>query len=152
MSEPTILIARDGAVATLTINRPKVLNALDIPTLLALEAAWSEVEADPAVRVIVITGAGERAFIAGGDIRDLDSRRGLAHYQEFAEVIHRVFRRVETCDKPTIAAVNGSCAAISASSHRRHGWAFLRSRSGSFLAPAVASDLSGRCRSAARRN
>jgi enoyl-CoA hydratase len=107
MSEPTILVARDGAVATLTINRPKVLNALDAPTLRTFETAWAELEADPAIRVIVITGAGDRAFVAGGDIRDLESRSGLAHYQEFAELIHRVFRRVETCDKPTIAAING---------------------------------------------
>ena len=57
--------------------------------------------------MIIFTGAGERAFIAGGDIADLNSRGGLAHYQEFAEVVHRVFRRIELSDKPTIAAVNG---------------------------------------------
>ena len=66
----------------------------------------SQVEADAAVRVVVITGAG-RAFVAGGDIADLDSRQGLAHYEEFAGYIHRLFRRIETLDKPTIAAVNG---------------------------------------------
>ena len=58
------------------------------------------------MRVVVLTGAG-RAFVAGGDIADLDSRRGLAHYEEFAAPIHRLFRRIETLDKPTIAAVNG---------------------------------------------
>jgi enoyl-CoA hydratase len=63
--------------------------------------------ADPTGRVIVIAGAGDRAFVAGGDIADLNSRRGLPHYLEFAETIHRVFRRIERCDKPTIAAVNG---------------------------------------------
>ncbi len=107
MNEPAILSERQGAVAILTINRPKTLNALDIPTILEMEQALSAAEADAAVRVLVVTGAGERSFIAGGDIADLNSRRGLAHYREFAEVIHRLLRRFEQCDKPTIAAVNG---------------------------------------------
>lgn len=107
MTSDVILTEVSDGIAVVTINRPKVLNALDIPTLLALEAAWSEVEADPAVQVIIITGAGDRAFIAGGDIADLKSRDGLRHYEEFGEIIHRVFRRIELCDKPTIAAVNG---------------------------------------------
>lgn len=101
-----ILIDIDGPVATLTINRPETLNALDLPTMQAMGAALDRLERDAAVRVIVFTGAG-RAFVAGGDIADLNSRRGLAHYQEFAEDIHRLFRRIELLDKPTIAAVNG---------------------------------------------
>lgn len=106
MSDEAVLVEVDGAVGQITINRPETLNALDVPTCLALERALDRLEADAAVRVIVVTGSG-RAFVAGGDIGDLNSREGLAHYREFAEDIHRVFRRFETCDKPTIAAVNG---------------------------------------------
>lgn len=107
MSGEAILYEQRDAIVLITINRPKTLNALDGATLELLEKAAVRADLDPSVRVIIFTGAGERAFVAGGDIADLNSRQGLPHYQEFAEVIHRVFRRIETLDTPTIGAVNG---------------------------------------------
>jgi enoyl-CoA hydratase len=107
MSAENIVTEVRGRIGVITINRPKQLNALDVGTLEQMEAALTRMERDDQVRVIMLTGAGERAFVAGGDIADLVSRRGLAHYNEFAEVIHRVFRRFETCDKPTIGVING---------------------------------------------
>lgn len=106
MSADPILLDVENGIATITINRPEVLNAVDVPTMRAMHAVLDKVETDPEVRVLVFTGAG-RAFIAGGDIADLNSRQGLPHYQEFAEEIHKLFRRIETLDKPTIGAVNG---------------------------------------------
>lgn len=107
MSYQYLRIEQHGAVVVVTIDRPKALNALDTATLIELETVLTQLEADDSVRVLVFTGAGERAFVAGGDIGDLNSRQGLAHYQELAERLHRVFRRLEACDKPTLAAVNG---------------------------------------------
>ena len=107
MQDDMVLKDQRGATRILTINRPSTLNALNSACLLALEAAFMEAEADAGTRVIVITGAGERAFVAGGDIADLNSRQGLPHYEQLAELLHRVFRRIERSDKVTIAAVNG---------------------------------------------
>jgi len=106
MDEQAVLYERRGAAGLITINRPGQMNALDMATLDALEARVDQAMADSEARVLVFTGAG-RAFVAGGDIADLNSRRGLAHYQEFAERIHGVLRRIETLDKPTIGAING---------------------------------------------
>lgn len=106
MADNPILLEKDGPVATLTINRPETLNALDTATIMAMHGALDDLESDPSIRVVILTGAG-RAFVAGGDIADLNSRTGLPHYQEFAEDIHVLFRRIETFDKPTIGAING---------------------------------------------
>ena len=95
-----------GQVGLMRFNNAEKLNTLDLPMLLAMEAALTVLERDASVRVVVVTGVDDRAFIAGGNIKDLNARRGLQHYGEFAEVVHRVFRRFEVCAKPTIAAVN----------------------------------------------
>jgi enoyl-CoA hydratase len=101
-----VLLQREAEVAVITINRPETLNALDMDTLAELESAFGLAIGDEKVRVIIITGAG-KAFVAGGDIADLNSRSGLPHYLEMAERLHRVLRSIELADKPTIAAVNG---------------------------------------------
>lgn len=106
MTEQPVTYELIENVALLTINRPSVLNALDMDTLATLDAVVDRFEKDDDARVLVITGAG-KAFVAGGDIRDLNSRQGLQHYLELGERLHTVFRRIETLDKPTIAAVNG---------------------------------------------
>jgi enoyl-CoA hydratase len=108
MSDSEVILTeiRDR-VAIITFNRPARLNAIDVPLLLALERAIEACEDDERVRVIVLTGAGEKAFMAGGDITGLNTRQGLAHYVEFSDLVHRVFRRLEMTDKPTISAVNG---------------------------------------------
>jgi enoyl-CoA hydratase len=106
MKEP-ISLRVDGGIGIVTFDRPETLNALDVPMLQLLDARVGELEKNGDVHVIIFTGAGDRAFVAGGDIADLNSRRGLEHYLGFAEIVHRVFRRIETLDKPTIAAING---------------------------------------------
>ena len=70
-AESPVIVARDGAVATITINRPAVRNALNDATLAAIDAAVAALDADPEVRVILLTGAGDKAFIAGADINEL---------------------------------------------------------------------------------
>ena len=96
----------DGAVATLTINRPKVLNALDAATLGELGEAMRALQAEASVRVVILTGAGERAFVAGADINELATLAPDAA-KAHAELGQRVFDLVERLGKPVIAAVNG---------------------------------------------
>jgi len=67
---PRVLYAKDGHVARITINRPQVLNAMDLRTHAELAEAWDDVQADDAIRVVVLTGAGERAFSVGQDLRE----------------------------------------------------------------------------------
>jgi len=107
MRDEWVLVERKGAAGVITINRPDVHNAWGREQLLCVEQALDQFAVDPEVHAVILTGAGETAFIAGGDIADLESRRSIDHYNDMGEIIHRVFRRFETYDKVTIAAVNG---------------------------------------------
>ncbi len=107
MSDDLVLYEQRDATALITLNRPEAMNPLNLPMIEALDSAVIRAERDPAIRVIVFTGAGDKAFVAGGDIPELDTRLALDHYLGFGERIHAVFRRIETSDKPTIAAING---------------------------------------------
>lgn len=105
-STPSLVCEIDGPVVTVTFNKPQTLNALDMGVMAELNQVLDRIEHDAAIRVVIFTGEG-RAFVAGGDIADLNSRKALAHYNEFAEEIHKLLRRIETLDKPTIGAING---------------------------------------------
>jgi len=107
MEHKHILFEKEDEITTITINNPETLNALDIPTLLELESAIKAIREDKEVKVVILTGSGEKAFVAGGDIKDLNSRKGLAHYGEYAELIHRVFNSIARLEKPVIAAIQG---------------------------------------------
>jgi enoyl-CoA hydratase len=99
-------VEREGAITTVTLNRPEVLHALDAVMFDELERAFAELAADASVRVILLTGSGERAFAAGADIRalaDTDSTSGRAA----SERGQKVFLQIERCGKPVIACVNG---------------------------------------------
>jgi enoyl-CoA hydratase/carnithine racemase len=106
MAFENLLVERDGFVATVTINRPKVLNALDSRTMDELRRAVLEFRHDPAVRSIVVTGAGDRAFVAGADINEL-ARLSPAEGREHAIRGQHVLDLIENLGKPVIAAVNG---------------------------------------------
>lgn len=101
-----VTVAREGAVATVTLNRPDKLNALNAELLEALAAAIAELEADTSVRAAVVTGAGEKAFAAGADIQAMSTLRP-AEARAFAELGHRVGRAMETSRLPFVGAVNG---------------------------------------------
>jgi enoyl-CoA hydratase len=101
-----IRVDREDAVALVTVDRPDALNALDVATLTMLRDELSAIAADGDVRVVVLTGAGDRAFIAGADIKYM-SGLGVEDAIAWGALGHEVGRLLETMAKPTIAAVNG---------------------------------------------
>lgn len=106
MDLPNVLYEVRGPVALVTINRPEKLNALNRQTLESLAAAFAEARKDPAVKAVVLTGAGEKAFVAGADIGEITSLDAQAG-KLFAIFGQELFRAIETFPKPVIAAVNG---------------------------------------------
>ena len=101
-----ILVERDEATAIVTINRAKVLNALNTRTLDELRRAILEIKQDESVRVVILTGAGERSFVAGADINELAVQTPTSG-REHALAGQHVFDLIENLGKPVIAAING---------------------------------------------
>jgi enoyl-CoA hydratase len=96
-----------GPIATITLDRPEKLNAVTPEMLEGLDAALASIEADDAVRVVVLTGAGERAFCAGADINAWASLAPIDMWRTWVRSGHRVMDRLEGLRQPTIAALNG---------------------------------------------
>ncbi|MGE3344805.1 MAG: enoyl-CoA hydratase/isomerase family protein [Vicinamibacterales bacterium] len=106
MSFDNLLVERDGAVLFITFNRPKVLNALNAQTLHELEQAIESAAHDDQVRVLVLTGSGDKSFVAGADINELAVQTPVGG-RDHARRGQRLFDRIERLGKPVIAAVNG---------------------------------------------
>jgi enoyl-CoA hydratase len=106
MAHENLLLDVQDGVAVVTFNRPKVLNALDARTFDELDEVVRQVERERAIRGLVLTGAGEKAFIAGADIAAMSSM-SAAEARAFAERAHRILERLELLPVPTVAAVNG---------------------------------------------
>ncbi|MBI2345770.1 MAG: enoyl-CoA hydratase/isomerase family protein [Deltaproteobacteria bacterium] len=106
MSYTNILTEVRGAVGFLTINRPTQLNALNPETLQEIVQGMRELEGNASVRVVVVTGAGDKAFVAGADIKAMQAM-GFAEADAFGRLGHECMSTIEECPRPVIAAVNG---------------------------------------------
>ena len=106
MSFDNLLLERDGAVAIVTINRPKVLNALNSQTIDELRRAILDLKHDDSARAVIVTGAGEKSFVAGADINELAVQTPTGGREHALKGQH-VFDLIENMGKPVIAAING---------------------------------------------
>lgn len=103
-----VILRKEGSVATLIVNRPKALNALNWETTEDITAAIENARDDENILVIIITGAGDKAFVAGGDIAYMQKLTALEG-RKFGQLGHKMCRTIETTEKPVIAAINGFC-------------------------------------------
>lgn len=106
MAYENLLYEKKNGIAYITFNRPKVLNALNRRTVEEFGAILADARDDSAVRVLILTGAGEKSFVAGADINEL-AQRTPVDGRDFARFGQGVFRMLETLGKPSIAAING---------------------------------------------
>jgi enoyl-CoA hydratase len=106
MAFDNLLLERDGAIALLTINRPQVLNALNSQTIDELRRAILDLKHDESARAVIVTGAGEKSFVAGADINELAVQTPTGGREHALKGQH-VFDLIENMGKPVIAAING---------------------------------------------
>ena len=106
MTFSNILLEKKNSIAYVTVNRPKVLNALNMATMEELRTAFHEIKNDAAVRVVILTGAGEKAFIAGADIGELAEHSAVSG-KEYTHRGQNVLNLIENLGKPVIACING---------------------------------------------
>ncbi|MCY1254039.1 putative enoyl-CoA hydratase echA8 [compost metagenome] len=109
MRQP-ILIERDAQVATITLNNPDKLNAMDLSMWQGLTEAIQGLSADDTLRCVVLRGAGDKAFAAGADIAEFDTMRAnAAQAQQYGEITNATMRAIAECRHPTIALIQGAC-------------------------------------------
>jgi enoyl-CoA hydratase len=101
-----LLLTKEGGIGTVTLNRPEVLNALNKTVFSELSGLFAEIERDPEVRVVILTGAGDRAFAAGVDIKEMKDEDS-AGIREFVAIARQAGDRIYNLPKPVIAVVNG---------------------------------------------
>ncbi|MDI6615135.1 MAG: enoyl-CoA hydratase-related protein [Syntrophaceae bacterium] len=108
MSYTYVLLEKEEGIGVLTINRPEALNALDVNVLEDLRRAIGDIAGDDAIQVLIITGAGEKSFVAGADIKFMQPLTPVEG-RAFGMGGQRVFRELEKMEKPVLAAINGFC-------------------------------------------
>ena len=132
MEYKNVLVSFEGEVGILAINRPRALNALNTETLKDIQAGIDEVKDHPEVKVLIVTGAGEKAFVAGADIEEMKGMNSIEALN-FSKLGHLALRMIQDFDRPVIAAVNGyamgggteialACDFIYASENARFGF------------------------------
>ncbi len=129
---PDVIVEREGPIAIVTLNRPQAMNALSQSLRSALAAAVAELDADPQIRALILTGAGDRAFCAGLDLKEIGSVQGALDTGSADSPDLNPAKAIELCSKPIVAAVNGvaitggfelalACDIIVASTNARFG-------------------------------
>ena len=110
---PNMIAEKDGPIGRLTFNKPHKHNATSTDMWEAIPVILDEFEKDPAIRVIVVTGAGDKAFVSGADISEFEKARNtpeqVAYYDKIGELANK---RLNRCSKPTIARIRGYCIEI----------------------------------------